>query len=338
MGKENFKILGVSAGGGALLYPFRGHIIANVEPRQAFHTPREDQWHLNFRGVPLFRDTLDDKWEPNIIVSSPDCGASSIMRLSKVKKLGNPKENKSLDLVIRAIQKYNPEIFLIENLPRMLDLLPKDFFKENFPNYRVIYHCHSVIEFGNSQKSRKRLIIIGVRRDNSRALRRAFNTVYKVTTPKLVKELLEDKNNKLNYNIPKSKTLAMYDYRNLPDKTTLTVRQIKRLWVRDFKGEYKWPIKTKKMKTLPGVYRLHWDQYPLTVRPADRQFRPDGWPLGIQDYRAIMGFPKSFQIYMDPDNYLYFLNKARITLCKGSVYEVGEWFYQCLMKALPDAK
>lgn len=334
MDSNNYKVLGVSAGAGCLLYPFRDHIIANVEPRPVFHMPNESQWHLNFRGVPIYRDHLDDKWKPNIIVSSPDCGASSIMRLSKVKKLGNPEQNKSLDLVIRAIQKYNPEVFLIENLPRMLNLLPKDFFKENFPDYKIIYHCHSVMEFGNSQKSRKRLIIIGVRKNNSRALRRAFNKVYKVTSPKLVKDLLEDKNNKLNYNIPKSKTLAMYDYRNLPDKTTLTVRQIRRLWAGDFKNEYKWPIKTKKMKTLPGVYRLHEDQYPLTVRPADRQFRPDGWPLGIQDYRAIMGFPKSFQVYMDPDNYLYYLNKARITLCKGSVYEVGEWFYQCLMRVL----
>lgn len=334
MDKDNFKVLGVSAGAGALLYPFRDHIIANVEPRSVFHMPNEDQWHLNFRGVPIFRESLEDNWAPDIIVSSPDCGASSIMRLSKAKKLGKPEENKSLDLVIRAIQKYNPSIFLIENLPRMLDLLPRDFFREVFPNYHMVYHCHSVMEFGNSQKSRKRLIIIGVRRDKSRALRRAFNKVFKITNPKLVKELLADKNEPLNYNIPKDKTLAMYDYRKLPNKTTLTVKQIKRLWTKDFKGEYKWPIKTAKMKTLPGVYRLQADRYPLTVRPADRQFRPDGYPLGIEDYKAIMGFPKSFRIYMNPDKYLYYLNKARITLCKGSVYEVGLWFRECLMKVL----
>lgn len=334
MDKSNYKVLGISAGGGALLYPFRDHIIANVEPRSVFHMPNEDQWHLNFRGVPVYRHELDDKWKPDIIVSSPDCGASSIMRLSKVKKLGKPEENKSLDLVIRGIQKYKPSIFLIENLPRMLDLLPRDFFKENFPDYRIIYHCHSVMEFGNSQKSRKRLIIIGVLMDKPRAIRRAFNKVYKVTQPKIVKELLEDYNNDLNYNIPKDKTLAMYDYRKLPDKTTLTVKKIHRLWNRDFKDEHKWPIKTAKMKTLPGVYRLREDTYPMTVRPADRQFRPDGWPLGVEDYKAIMGFPKSFKVYMNPKNYLYYLNKARVTLCKGSVYEVGLWFKDCLERVL----
>lgn len=49
------------------------------------------------------------------------------------------------------------------------------------------------------------------------------------------------------------------------------------------------------MSTLPGVYRLDPDRCPLTVRPADRQFRPDGYPLGIQDIKHIMGFPKGIK-------------------------------------------
>lgn len=95
-----------------------------------------------------------------------------------------------------------------------------------------------------------------------------------------------------------SKTLAMYDYRKLPEKKNLTVAKIHRLWVRDFKDEKKWPIKTAKMSTLPGVYRLEYDKPPLTLRPADRQFRPDGYPLGIEDFKAIMGFPDKFEIYL----------------------------------------
>lgn len=90
----------------------------------------------------------------------------------------------------------------------------------------------------------------------------------------------------------------MYDYRKLPEKKNLTVAKIHRLWVRDFKDEKKWPIKTAKMSTLPGVYRLEYDKPPLTLRPADRQFRPDGYPLGIEDFKAIMGFPDKFEIYL----------------------------------------
>lgn len=133
----------------------------------------------------------------------------------------------------------------------------------------------------------------------------------------------------------------MYDYRKLPKKENLTVAEIYDLWNNDFKDEYKWPIKTRKMKSLPGVYRLKEDTYPMTVRPADRQFRPDGLPLGIQDMRVIMGIPKSFKLYFpekfkdlvptsEDKNFLYYLNKARYTLTKGSVGEIGYWFKECL--------
>ena len=64
--------------------------------------------------------------------------------------------------------------------------------------------------------------------------------------------------------------------------------------------------------------------------------------LGIEDLKAIMGFPDKFEIYLHKDgdtlegdfkDYHYWLNKARYTIAKGSVYEVGIWFKKCLKKA-----
>lgn len=338
---KKLRVLGIAAGQGALLFPFVGKgyckIIANVEPRGVFHTPKEEQWKLNFGKVPFMKESFDPEWKPNVIVSSPDCGASSIMRLSKVKQLGNPEENKSLNLVIEGIQFYKPKFFLIENLPRLLSLVPRSYFEEIFKDYHLIFHEASVSEFGNSQISRKRLIILGIK---SRAHLKAFQRIFTVNTLKFTRDALEPANTtrkNINYMPPLNKTLAMYDYRKLPEKKSLTVQEIHDLWVGDFKNEKKWPIKTAKMSTLPGVYRLEADKYPLTVRPADRQFRPDGWPLGIQDIRKIMGFPESYQLFMDDTSeksYLYWLNKSRYALAKGSVYEVGLWFFMNLKKLI----
>lgn len=325
------KILGVCAGGGALLLPFRDQvIIANIEPRVVFHYPGEPTWRLNFGDVPFLREGLDPNWKPDVIVGSPDCGASSIMRLSKTKELGDPKKNESINLVLSSIDLYKPKVFLIENLPRLVSVLNAEFWEKNFPDYVLTMHTVSVMDFGNSQKSRQRSVIIGVRKDQKEGLQRAFRRVFRVNQPKKVDDLLSPYRDKKNYNIPRDKKVAMYDYRKLPEKENLTIRQIHRLWVGDFQDEYKWPIKTAKMKTLPGVYRLKEDHYPLTVRPADRQFRPDGWPLGIEDFKAIMGFPKDFDVFIDTNNYLATLNKARYTLAKGSVCEVGIWFKDCL--------
>lgn len=332
--KPQLSVIGVCAGsGGALLFPFlndpKFKVIGNIEPRPVFHTPKEEQWRLNFGEIPFVKSFELLDCSPDILVSSPDCGASSIMRLSKKKELGKPRENKTINLVFHAILTYKPEIFLIENLPKLLEFIPREEIEAKFADYKLVFHCHSVIEFGNSQKSRKRLVIIGIKRSCKNYLN-SFDKIFRVNTPKNSGRLLKSIGEKGNY-IPKpSKVLAMYDYRELPEKKNLTVKQIYDLWNHDFKDEYKWPIKTKKMKTLPGVYRLREDRYPMTLRPADRQFRPDGWPLGIQDYRRIMGFPKDFKIYMDERRLQYYLNKARYTLAKGSVYQVGEWFKQCI--------
>lgn len=332
---KELKVLGVCAGQGALLFPFRKHLIGNIEIRGVFHTPGEEQWKANFGDIPFHKGFCLQEFDKkvDIILSSPDCGHSSVMRLSKVKELGNPKDNRSLNLVIAAILEYKPKIFLIENLPRLLSLLSRDFFEKTFKDYKLIFHERSVSDYGNSQVSRKRLIILGVHKKTGKKYLNAFNEVFQVKTPTITRELLFESPYGSNYNIPIEKTLAMYDYRKLPEKKNLTVEKIQVLWNSAFKNEKKWPIKTAKMNTLPGVYRLELDKPPLTLRPADRQFRPDGYPLGINDFKAIMGFPKQFKIYIDQENYLYWLNKARYTIAKGSVYEVGIWFRRCIKKA-----
>lgn len=332
------NILGVSAAQGALLFPFlhskKYKILANIEPRGVFHTSCESQWKLNFGDIPFYKgfclQEFDEKVD--IVVASPDCGIASVMRLSKVKELGNPKDNRSLNLVTAAILEYKPKIFLIENLPRLLSLLPCEFFEETFKDYKLIFHERSVSDYGNSQVSRKRLIVMGVHKKTGKKYLNAFDEVFQVKTPKLTRDLLFVSPYGSNYNIPIEKTLAMYDYRKLPEKKNLTVEKIQVLWNSAFKNEKKWPIKTAKMSTLPGVYRLELDKAPLTLRPADRQFRPDGYPLGILDFKAIMGFPKAYKIFMDEGNYLYWLNKARYTIAKGSVYEVGIWFRRCIKR------
>lgn len=331
---KKLRVLGVCAGQGALLFPFKKNLLGNIEIRGVFHTPGEEQWKLNFGDIPFYKGFCLQEFNEkvDIIISSPDCGAASVMRLSKVKELGNPKDNRSLNLVIASILKYKPKIFLIENLPRLLTLLPKDFFEETFKDYKLVFHERSVLDYGNSQESRKRLLIIGVHKKTGKKYLNAFDEVFQVKTPTITRNLLNDYQNPLNYNIPIEKTLAMYDYRKLPEKKNLTVKKIQLLWNSDFKNEKKWPIKTAKMSTLPGVYRLELDKPPLTLRPADRQFRPDGYPLGILDFKAIMGFPKAYKIFMDEGNYLYWLNKARYTIAKGSVYEISVWFKRCIKK------
>ena len=106
--------------------------------------------------------------------------------------------------------------------------------------------------------------------------------------------------------------------------------EIRKLWTGKFKKEYKWPMKGHRMRTLPGVYRNRPNAYPLTIRPSSRQFNPDGNPMGLEEFRVIMGFPKRYKVYFDEAKPVYWLNKGRNALSKGSVYECGIWVKRCL--------
>lgn len=331
------KVLGICAAQGAMLFPFKRHLLANIEPRGVFHTPKEEQWKLNFGEIPFLKSLEQYKGDqPDIIIGSPSCGHSSVFSYSRKKTLGKPREDKTLTLYIEAINKFEPKIFLLENLPKLIDLIPLREWEQKLSKYHLVIHCHSVFDFGNSQKSRKRLIMMGIRTD-SEFKTTDFTEIFKVSKPFLVKDIPNMIDKKLNFTENDDKKLAMYHY-NDPKKTTLTVKQVRELWNGEFKDEFKWPMKTQKMKTLPGVYRNRKNTYPLTVRPSSRQFNPEGNPMGLEEYKIIMGFPKKFKIYFNSEDKTYWLNKGRNTITKGSVYEVGKWFKLSLRKSISRIK
>ena len=331
--EKKIEILGICAAQGALLYPFMGkkrfRVIGNVEPRGVFHTKKEEQWNLNFKGIP-FEKGLDKLKEakPFAIVGSPSCGHSSMFSYSRKKTLGDPKSDQTLNLFVESILHYRPEVFMMENLPKLLDLIPLTEWQEKLSEYELITHTHSVMEFGNSQKSRKRLMLIGVKRA-SRVKSKLFKKVFKVATPFDTRQLKKMVRKELNYRETDDKKLAMY-HPDDPNKATLTVGEVRKLWKTEFKHEFKWPVRKARMKTLPGVYRNRKGTWPLTIRPANRQFNYDGRVIGLEEFRITMGFPETFQVFFDENNRNYWLNKGRITLSKGACYEIGLWFYKCL--------
>lgn len=329
------SVLGVCGAQGALLYKFKKNLIANIEPRGVFHTKNEEQWKLNFGEIPFLKSPdslIMQKIHPDIIIGSPSCGHSSVFSYSRKKTLGKPREDATLTLYLNAVLTFKPKIFLLENLPKLMDLIPLEEWQEKLPDYELIVHCHSVMAFGNSQKSRKRLILIGIRK-KSGIDSRFFNKIFRVAEPMTVRQIMKKVRKPLNFREDPDKKLAMYHYKD-KTKTTLTVEQVRQLWRGEFKNEYKWPMKTHKMKTLPGVYRNRLETYPLTVRPSSRQFNPKGKVMGLEEYRIIMGFPETFKVYFDKENKTYWLNKGRNALTKGSVFEVGIWFHKCIQNSI----
>jgi len=170
------KILGVSAGAGIILHPFKDNkkfkILGNYEVRKDFVTREDMQWKLNFEGIPLWKsEELNPNLKPDIILSQPSCGNYSVLSHSRTGKKVISNNEPSLTLFFNSIELYKPKLFLLENLPALIQSINKVKIKRKFPEYKFIYHIGSVSDWGNSQITRKRLIMIGIRKDTKFSLK-----------------------------------------------------------------------------------------------------------------------------------------------------------------------
>ena len=131
------NVLGICGAQGALLFEFKDHLVANVEPRAVFHSKGELQWKLNFGDIPFLKSLEEVKFTKiDIIIGSPSCGHSSVFSYSRKKTLGKPREDATLNLYLSSVKKFKPAVFMLENLPKLLDFIPISEWENNLPDYQ----------------------------------------------------------------------------------------------------------------------------------------------------------------------------------------------------------
>jgi len=329
------NILGINGGNGVILHPFqkdkRFKILANVEPRALFLTPHDIQWRRNFH-CPMLRSLPAPLKNVDIIVGAPDCGHSSILSFSRKKSLGNPKENKSLTMFIEGVNAYRPKLFLMENLPALLKTYGKGDLEEAFKEYQLTFIQSSVANFGNSQKTRKRLLIIGLRRGlpGIGIFKKPKLKEHKLKTcGKLLAKLPKDQANResLNHIIEDiDTTITIYAGKKLQ----LSI--IRKKWLKEFPQSTRWPVKNRKFTTAPGVYRNLKNQLPVTARKQNRQFNHKGLTMSARELARIQGVPDSFILHYESEKSQYWINKGRTTVTKTPPYEIGVWFKKKVLK------
>lgn len=332
------KVIGICGGNGVILHPMKRFLMANYEPRSLFKTPSDIQWKLNFPKIPLYTNQLDlfnhysirkPKEKPDIIVGAPDCGHSSVLAYSRAKQLSDPLKNESLNLYLRGVKLLKPSIFLMENLPKLLELVPESVFEETFPEYDIIYLKGPVTLWGNSQKNRVRLVMIGINReyfgDILYDIRDHFSNVYKVKEIKTCEELLTGISEKQDGHIrePLSSIITLYaGYK-------VSLRDIQDYWCNNMDLR-RYPVTDRRFSTAPGVYRNLDKDLPATARKANRQFNSRGLQMSPRELARIQGVPDRFKIYTDKAKLTYTINKGRTTVTKTPPYEIGKWFYKQL--------
>lgn len=322
------KILGVNCGNGVMIHPLKKFLVGNIETRKLFKTPNDIQWNLNFENIPLISSYSDGQniEHVDMIIGHPDCGHSSMMSLTRIKKFTNPKDNESLIGFLSLIEYYKPSIWVMENLPKMMETLSVDDIKIRFPEYYFKFISDSVSIFGNSQVSRKRLVILAFHK-RVRDLRRLFKP-YPVSSLKTTGELLSGLIYGENGHIRESidNVITMYaGYK-------ISLKDAKRCWNHELVGKKRWIAENKNFSTAPGVYRNLENEYPATVRKQNRQFNPEGDQMSARELARIQGIPDEFKLWYDKNRETTCINKGRITVAKTPPYELGLWLYQVIIQ------
>lgn len=333
--EKDYKVIGVSAGGGVSLFPFKNNLVANYEPRAIYHSKGEPQWKGNFGDIP-FERTWGQPPYPlvDVMISSPDCGSGSILRYSRAKKLGNHKENKSLLMFFRAIPNFRPKFILFENLENLFKSFPKGDFLSLLEDYRVKIFLVPVTSFGNSQVHRKRLVLVGIRNDLPEIL------IRKCRLPK--EKFLVRSCHELYGDLQKEELPEFGHFREKDDRPIaayagkkMTPLEMRREWKTRLKGKKRWfvePSEKVRFLTAPGLYRNLRNSFPATVRKSNRQFDHHGWMLTPRQMARIQGVPDNFYIHYNPDESGYWLNKGRAVVAKSPPYEISVWFKKYLDK------
>lgn len=331
------NILGICAGNGVSLFPFKDRLLGNIEPRPNFKTKDNKQWNLNFPKIPLDSDTnvRYPKGKVDIIIGHPDCGHSSVLAYSRAKKLSDPQSNESFNFFTESINYYEPKVFLFENLP---NLLKNGFSLEDlFPNYHLKSFVESVSIWGNSQISRIRLITIGIHKDYPSYLLHKFrvpnNSHLLKTTNELIGGLTFPDYDLCHVRESNDTMISLY----IGDIRKITVLEASKLWTNEYKGLKKWPVNRGNLKNQPGIYRNLGNLPPLSVTKSNRQFSPDGFPLTPRELARIQGIPDNFKLWFDKniEAPYYCINKARTTVAKNPPYEIITWFHDVLNKLEP---
>jgi len=331
----SYKVLGVSAGNGVMLHPFRDNLIGNIEIRPGYLLSKgSEQWDLNFKGIPFMKNdrSFDSSLGPvDVIVGHPKCGNSSMFALSRGKAFTTSQNEPSLTLFMSSVIKYKPKIFALENLPKLLETYSlSDMDRALGENYYLEACSGSVTMFGNSQVSRKRLVVVGVRRDLTSGVpyilhnaTQDFLSSQLLTTGALLQDLSE------NGDI----TESLNEIITLYSGFKISLKDMQTFWLEHPELRH-YPIKNSTMNTAPGVYINREGDYPLTVRKTNRQFNPDGIQMSPREMARIQGIPDSFKLMDSGYNLKTLINKGRFTVANTPPYEVGAYLKKAIDKLL----
>lgn len=301
------RALGFTCGIGSMLYGARkaGYdIVGNIEWRSYYHTGTfEHNFPEAFMEENIENMATKDLvklHDIDLILGHTECGNySNLSNTAKAiggEKLMDKLRNSAGDIpeYIAAIRYFQPKYFAMDNLPGSLKAVPIDHYRDELPNYNIEAHLISNYHYGNIQRHRVRLFIIGWRKDVPfRFVNGDFD--HDTTTYDVIGDLGEGPRPEINH-------IPLMDHQYLSDGVifvthgdNLCIRDIKTMFRRLGEGKtWEYCNKHGEKKLKAGYVMTYRDRFCHTLTGRGSIFHYTGRPLTIRERARIQGIGDEF--------------------------------------------
>jgi site-specific DNA-cytosine methylase len=155
------KVIGITSGVGSLQYGFL---------RAGFEIEHQHEWRKYYNSGTFEKNygkeytesyEVDSRFKGvDVVVSHPECGNYSNLYCGKNKD-SRQKDPGDIFKFMDLCKQYKPKFFLADNLPKSLLAVSPEEWVDFFPEYDIHFEMVSNWGYGNVQKFRNRLFVIG---------------------------------------------------------------------------------------------------------------------------------------------------------------------------------
>lgn len=318
---RRLRAVGITCGIGSMLVGAKmaGYkVLGNIEWRGYYHAKDKEgrsTFTSNFPGAWMVKsiddlptDILGDVSGVDLALGHPECGAWSQMQgcnnfRDQATRRSNPSSPCDIPLFTELVSRIRPRYFAMDDLPKSLGAYTMEDYSKALPDYDLFPEWISNYHYGNIQKQRKRMFMIG----SLKSERWAFvpgEEEHGLTLSDVIGDLPV---------FPEAGEIPNHDPHNETEECGRGLH-MRHPWHRPTWGEMrKWfeavgegqsfryysphsPEGETKVK--PGWYKQYWNGTCAVLDGGSGHMHPKrNLPFTIRERARIQGFPDSFVFY-----------------------------------------
>ncbi len=307
------KAVGITCGIGSMLVGAKRagfDVVGNVEWRKYYHEGQPNTFTENFPGAmfPSSREQMTEEEfrkfsNADIALGHPECGNFSSLanggdaskRLQE--RLLDPTD---IPLFVNLVAELKPRFFVMDDLPKSFIAYPMKEYAKTLPDYDLFPEWVSNYHYGNVQKGRKRMFMLGSLKKEKWSFRPG-EFEHSTTVADVIGDLGPPRRGS---NIPNHDPFALHE--DCPWGYGLRKRGQKSTWgdvAEFFKGKpgganLTYVKADGEVGTRIGFYKGHWDGPSHVLTGYHTVLHGQRCePYSIRERARIQGFPDDFVFY-----------------------------------------